>query len=412
MITINVVKVNEKEYLTGVIGKDQYKIEFSESAKDYLVLAKANYSKCETMEEANKVTEAAVEYVETQRKADSSDIETVLDGDLYFNKKTNTYHIQVDDKIDKNAIPKFFVDKMIESNDKGLSPKPWLIFWVRLMRNKMFRNDAHKVTNIINFLKAQYVDESKIAKLMEEEGYANDVARALCTYDQISITEEGLLASFKYVQLADDKHVIEKDEKTGEQSVVIKARYETEMEVDDVTGEITKNEKVLPSVSEDIVFLPPMMGTNGDAFTCHSISEEDEKEGTLGHKVQVGKIHELPKGFSQVNCDDDNSCVKGLHLGGYYYVQGYGGKTSYLLDCLVAPEDIGAVCDVSGGQHAGREGAIRVRRYMAVGAHFSVSRGMYHPSKYASFLDSEWKTAKDEAIKEAMKAVDEITDQL
>ena len=89
---------------------------------------------------------------------------------------------------------------------------------------------------------------------------------------------------------------------------------------------------------------------------------------------------------------------------GHYYVEGYGGKTRFLLDCLVAPEDIGAVCDVT--SH-GSDGAIRCRRYMAVGAHFVVSRGMYHPSKYAKMLDGEWDVAKEDAIGKLLKQVEE-----
>jgi hypothetical protein len=40
-------------------------------------------------------------------------------------------------------------------------------------------------------------------------------------------------------------------------------------------------------------------------------------------------------------------------------VKSYNGVSSYLVDCLVAPEDIGAVCDVRR-----EDGAIRCRRYM------------------------------------------------
>jgi hypothetical protein len=49
-------------------------------------------------------------------------------------------------------------------------------------------------------------------------------------------------------------------------------------------------------------------------------------------------------------------------------VKSYNG-VSYLVDCLVAPEDIGAVCDVRR-----EDGAIRCRRYMVTGGHFAVSK--------------------------------------
>lgn len=412
MITINVVKVDEKEFLTGKIGKDNYKVEFSEELKDAVLALKEEYGKCETREEADKVLETALIAVEDARKAGSSEIEEVLEGDLYFHKLTNTYHIKVGDKVSKKAVNKFFVDKMIESNDKGLSPKPWLVFWVRLMRNKMFRDNNAKVDNIVTFLKAKFVDTDKATKLMESEGYAEDVATALCTYDQVSITEEGLLATFKYVNLATDKYVVVKNEDTGEQEVIRKDRFERDLQVDDVTGDVTKDELVLPTYSEEIPFLPPVMGTGGDAFTCHDMMGAGNGDLPTGHVIKVGKIHELPKGFDQVNCSDSQAGVKGLHTGGYYYVQGFGGKTAYLLDCLVAPEDIGAVCDVSRGQHGNQEGAIRSRRYMAVGAHFAVSSGMYHPSKYAAMLDGEWETAKEEAISKVLKIKSDLENQL
>jgi hypothetical protein len=56
--------------------------------------------------------------------------------------------------------------------------------------------------------------------------------------------------------------------------------------------------------------------------------------------LKIGKIHALTAGFGQVNTNDNQSCVKGLHLGGHYYVKSYNGVSSYLVDCLVAPEDI------------------------------------------------------------------------
>lgn len=412
MITISTVKINDVEYLTGVVGKENYNVEYSEETKELLKTAKDRYSLCETRDEAVEVCETLIKALDTIRKEGSSEIEEVLKGDLYFNKKASTYHIKVGDKIGKTAVNPFFVDKMIEANDKGIDPKPWLIFWVRLMRNSLFRKSDAKVENIVTFLKAKFINEEKVAKLMETEGYAKDVAEALSTYDQVSITEEGLLATFKYVDLITDKYEVVKNEKTGEQEVVKKDRFERDLQCDENTGEITKDELILPTYSEEISFQPPVMGNSGDPFTCCDVREMNDKDISVGHVVKVGKVHSLVGGFSQVNCDDSSFGVKGLHTGGYYYVQGFGGATKYLLDCLVAPEDIGAVCDVSRGQYSNQEGAIRSRRYMAVGAHFAVSSGMYHPSKYSKMLDEEWETAKLEAIQKVLDVKSEIEEQL
>jgi hypothetical protein len=64
-------------------------------------------------------------------------------------------------------------------------------------------------------------------------------------------------------------------------------------------------------------------------------------------------------------------------------VKSYNGVSSYLVDCLVAPED-GAVCDVRR-----EDGAIRCRRYMVTGGHFAVRRYV-PPIILRKMLDAEW----------------------
>jgi hypothetical protein len=327
----------------------------------------------------------------------------VLKDDLSYNPKTHAYHVISDGKTSVEPVHSFFCNKMIEAHDKGLSPKPWLIFWVRLMRNPLYAKNSKKVQTLVNYLEAQYIDEEGAEKL-EKEGYSKGMAKQLSTFDQISITEEGILAAFKYVRLIDKKFIVEKNDK-GEQEIKKVDKYERTLEVDPITGAITKDELNLPTDGEDFLFEPPIQGQNNSPFTSREISDLSAEPAT-GHVIRIGRIHELTKGFDQVNTNDDTSCVKGLHLGGYYYVKSYGGLTNYLVDCLVAPEDIGAVCDVNRGD----DGAIRCRRYMVTGGHFAVSKGMYHPSSYAKMLDSEWSEIKAAVIsdlnsqKEAVEA--------
>ena len=393
MITINVIKVNEVEFLTGKIGKESYSTEFSTDLRDALLEYTKEYNTCATSLEANEVLAKALLAVQTAKSTSSNTLTEVLKGDLSFNPKTNSYHIISKGKTSVEPVNKFFTNKMIEAAEKGLSPKPWLIFWVRLMRNPLYAKDKRKVNTLVDYLKAQYVDEEASAEL-EKDGYSKKIADQLSTFDQISITEEGILAAFKYVRLIDKKFVVEKDE-NGEQKIKQVNMYERTLEVDPITGEVTKDELALPEHAEDFLFEPPMQGQSNDAFTCKEISDDSEAPA-LAHVIKIGRIHELSKGFKQVDTNDDRSCVKGLHLGGYYYVKSYGGLTNYLVDCLVAPEDIGAVCDV----HRGDDGAIRCRRYMVTGGHFAVSKGMYHPSSYAKLLDSEWEAIKEEVISE------------
>lgn len=407
MITINVINVNEIEYLSGTIGKETYSVKYTDELRDSLTSASKAYNKAKTHAEAKEILEATLTEIKSAKSTDTNSLTEVLKGDLSYNEKTHTYHIISEGKTGKEPVHQFFVDKMIEANDKGITPKPWLIFWVRLMRNTLYIHSPRKVATMVSYLKAQYIDENAIEKLMDAEGYSESVARNLSTFDQINITEEGILAAFKYVQLIDSEYIVEKDD-NGEQIIVKKAKYERKLEVDAVTGEITKDELDLPEAAEEFLFEPPCMGQGGDPFTSKSITDVSEKPA-LAHTIQVGKIHELTAGFGQVNTDDNSWGVKGLHLGGYYYVQNFGGRTSYMVDCLVAPEDIGAVADI---ERNNGDGAIRCRRYMVTGGHFAVSRGMYHPSEYAKLLDTEWEEMKKEVIAELNRQKEVLEDRL
>jgi hypothetical protein len=52
--------------------------------------------------------------------------------------------------------------------------------------------NSTKVETLVEYLKAQYLDEAASAKLVEE-GYSSTMANQLSTFDQISITEEVFL---------------------------------------------------------------------------------------------------------------------------------------------------------------------------------------------------------------------------
>jgi hypothetical protein len=87
-------------------------------------------------------------------------------------------------------------------------------------------------------------------------------------------------------------------------------------------------------------------------------------------------------------------------------VKSYNGVSSYLVDCLVAPEDIGAVCDVRR-----EDGAIRCRRYMVTGGHFAVSKCTTHHLTQ-KMLDAEWIEVKAKVIADLNAAKAEIEAKL
>jgi hypothetical protein len=136
------------------------------------------------------------------------------------------------------------------------------------------------------------------------------MANQLSTFDQISITEEGILAAFKYVKLIDQNTSLKK---TIEEQVIKRVANERKLEVDPITGEVTKDELELPTHAEDFTFEPPMQRQNNDPFTCQDINDTTT-EPAMAHVIKIGKIHALTAGFGQVNTNDNQSCVKGLHL--------------------------------------------------------------------------------------------------
>ena len=124
MITINEVEINEKKYLTGKIGKTNYSIESTPAAKEKLAKAQQRINDSKTFAEAQEVIESMLDSIKAFKISESGDLTTVLQGDLYRSPKTGKYHVMVDGVTGKEPIPKFFVDKMIEANEKRTSPKP------------------------------------------------------------------------------------------------------------------------------------------------------------------------------------------------------------------------------------------------------------------------------------------------
>ena len=402
MITINEITINEKKHLTGKIGKDAYSIERSPENLNVLKTAIDRLRTEDTVDGYNEILADTLTSIHNMKAVGGENLVSLFGDDLVYDIKTNKHYLKEGDKVAKVAIHSFFIEKMIEAENKGLNAKPWMIFWTRLMRNKLYAGNRAKANNLITYLKATYLDEEAKEALIEN-GYSPEVAEKMSTFDQISITESGILVPFKYVSLVDKKYVVEFNKETGEQEINHVDRYKRILEVDPITGKITKDELELPKHIEDLDFYPPIMGLNGgDPFTCREMG--DLEDVTEGHVIRVGKVHELLDGFDAVNCNDSQAGVKGLHSGGRVYVEGFGGKTKFLVDCLVAPEDIGAVADL----RTNSEGAIRSKRYFVTGGHFKISRSMYHPSKYAEMLDDEWLKAKLEAIENLKQQIEDL----
>jgi hypothetical protein len=147
----------------------------------------------------------------------------------------------------------------------------------------------------------------------------------------------------------------------------------------------------LPAIVEDRLFEPAVMGSRGDAFYCGD---------TKGHFIRVGQRHAL-ESWEQVNCNDESFCVKGLHIGGLHYINGYGGE---IHNVFVDPMHIGAVPNST-------DGAIRCKEYFVHSSLAGVNGSMYHSSTYAELTEAEWEEMRKEALELNKKANHKVEEQ-
>lgn len=365
LLTVN--KVNET--ISGVIDNSKYSLPFNEEAYKLLLGFEKVFSEAKTIEEAKAILEEAKKV--TERK--SSDLITQACPYLKLDDKTGLFYLTQGGKTSRIPLPKVLADRIIESFEKQIPFEPLVKAWIWFLRNPNF--SVSKAENFANYLTTTVVDKEDAKKFVEEDGYSAEKANELATYNDVSITTNGLLSTYKYAKIKYTKF----DSATGD----VVDRYS--VTYDEETGEATVN---LPTNAEDYYLIPPIKGESGDAFYA---GEE------LGHRIKVGSVHNLPD-WSFVNTDDRQSCVKGLHLGGLRYIAGYGGQDRLLLNCLVNPMHIGAF------DHDGR-GAIRVLEYFVHSANFAPNKELYRESSYLARTEAQWADMRAEAIEKSEAAI-------
>jgi len=369
-----------KDVITGTIGSHKYSITFNQEIYNQLIALETELETAKTVEEANAILVRAKDL--TSEKI-SDTLVSKFDY-LVYNTTSNQYFIKSKNKVSSHPIPKALVDKILKAQEEGLPVEPLLKAWTWFLRNPKF--STQKAEYFAKYITTTVVDTVEKAKLMKE-GYSDEVATRLATYNDVSITKNGLLSTYKYATI--------KDWKYDEHGKVIE-RYKKVF--NEETGEYTQPDKPIVGETplEDWYLLPPVMRESGEA--CLVSGEEKPT-----HRVKVGAVHSLPS-WDSVNCNDGSWAVKGLHLGGLTYIQGYGGKTELLLNCFVNPMHIGAF------DHSGN-GAVRVLEYYVHSANFAPNKNLYHESEYAKRNEEQWATLRDEALKNSEELIKKIKDK-
>jgi hypothetical protein len=368
MITVNqiedaiIVSCNEKDVTTL----------FSEEKMNKLLEIADDSEKASSMKEIDLLMQV-VDIICNEKEEDFIKSEIA---NLWKNTKTREFHLKVGDVISHIPLPCVFVEYIQKTRDKGLSIDPMIKCWLRFLRNPKIENKDFR-ERFFNYISMTFL-KLNLYKEKLEEGFSEEIAEQLATVNQVKITKEGLINCYKVSVEVDWKY--EADE-SGNPKIV--NRYSRSFDTD--TGEITGDSRTDLPV-EKRLFMPAVMGDRGDAFYCG-----DKK----GHFIRVGETHRL-ESWDQVNCNDNQSCVKGLHAGGLCYIKGYSGE---IHNVFIDPMNIGAIPD-------DQSGAMRVLEYFVHSSLVDVNSSIYHSSTYAAKTDNDWEKLKKEHI-EAVDAGNE-----
>jgi len=301
---------------------------------------------------------------------------------IYVNPATGEFFLKVGNAVTNVPMPAALVERIYESMDVGIDFDPLIKMWTRWLRNPLLKKKGEEFSErFFNFVNMKYVHPKLKQELMDEHGLTEEVAEKRATMYQMKITKEGLLNGYKVSAEILHKY----DAETGEQV----DRYKRTFNPD--TGEIDSDG--LPEHVEDRLFEPSVMGNSGDAFSCEGVNGF----GKPGHFIRVGCTHRLPD-WSYVNTNDNQSCVKGLHVGGLKYIAWYSGE---IHNVFIDPMHVGAIPDDV-------DGAIRCLQYFVHSSLSGVNGSIYHSSTYAAKTDTEWTEMRVKILEDYMSEVSDI----
>lgn len=249
-------------------------------------------------------------------------------GLLVYVPAKKEYYLQLNGKRSKMPIPISLVKIIETSYDKNMDFMPIVKAWLRLLDNPRLTPDM--INYFQKYLSTTYTDVVEVDRLMKEEGYSREAAVELCTYPDIAITQEGLLATYKVAERVTWKYEMVWNEETQEYEKKKKdAVTRIPAVIDPVTGEILEPEKYQePAYKEDYVFTPAIC-KDGDRF--YSGTE-------LGYVYKIGEMQYLPKDAKR-NLENTFG-GGGLYIGGLNYIDTYRRSNNNVLTCFANPSDI------------------------------------------------------------------------
>ncbi len=371
MIDINVID----NCISGSVGETPFMVEYDANVYQELSYIADLANNANTKEEYQIHTDKFFSVI--NRVKDYAKIAETKCPYIKVNNVTGQFFLTYEGEVSKIPMPAELVDRIYNSMDSGADFMPLVKLWMRWLRNPVLKAKMENGTGkefsdrFFNFVNMKYVHPELLTDLMDNHGLSLDAARKRATIYQIKITKEGLLNGYKVSR--EIMHMF--DPESGESI----PRYKRTFDVN--TGQIAS--EGLPEFVEDRIFEPAVMSSGGDPFTCEGVNGFSDP----GHFIKVGCLHSL-KSWDKVNTDDHRSCVPGLHIGGLYYISGYGGE---IHNIFVDPMHVGAVPD-------DETGAIRCLQYFVHSSLAGVNGSIYHSSTYAAMTDLEWEEMRKDVV--------------
>jgi len=339
MIIINRTDKN----IVGAINGKPFSIPFNEQLYTKLVKISEDFVSSTELPKANALLEEANKLTILNFK----ELIATSNPYLHYNPVKDLYYLVVnkgkkDEYVIDKPLPVGLSERIVESFEKGFSFMPIIKAWIRfLQRDKEYsETDAAFFSRYLNTM---YIDYEAVDKLVETEGLSEDTAVERCTFNDLAITQEGLLATYKVVNEIKTEWVLVTDEEgnvvlnsddSPQKKQVLKKEYQSQYDIDPLTGE-TKTTVGKPVYVEDRYFTPAI----------HKHGENFYSGDKYGYIYKVGEAQYLPKinpnTNESANVNKENSFGGGgLYTGGLNYIKNYRSQGDVVLVCFLDPANI------------------------------------------------------------------------
>jgi len=388
---MSLIVARRGERVTGSLAGKPFNILYDEDVYSELKVLSGRIDSAESKKEYDTLVESTKSLLEVDFNIEVA----AANGYLKYLPNKGTYHLVLNkgtkkEMISSIAIPELLSSMIIESYEEGNDYMPLILAWARFIapdeRGKTKTDEDVKF--FASYLAAEFVDQDKVEKLMEEEGLTLEVATQMATYQDIAVTTYGILATYKVADRITKIWKLEKDKDGNTQKVQVDA-FPGKETIDPLTGEVTKEEGK-PEYLEELMFTPSIH-KNG-----HKFYSGDK----LGYVYEIGKEAVLPEEAPRNHSNSFGG--GGLYGGGNMYIQGFHHEgVNDVLTCFIDPAEI--ISFQSEG-HALRTNRMFVNGTTTVEGALS---GMYFVSDYAKESDARLKKRIEAAVKATAAKVDE-----